>query len=312
MFPPVSNFHRLTRKTLGQVIDSFLYIDYFLSRYTWHSKNKRESINFLGKPRVVIFSVFLNSEAEYLVIQEYAEECLLEFDQILLINTGDYKLLNSPDPRLTTIQRKNYGRDFGSLNYIFQTYGHSFSDISELLIINDSVIWKKGALLTFIMKSRLVEAHVTSLTSSYQHSYHLQSYALHFKKIDARVLDVLGNISSFYFKRTIVKYGEKRLTESLKQIGISISSLFDAYKMQSNVNNYKEYYDRDFDSIQCLTLMGIPLNPTIHFWPELALSAGLIKKSLFKNPANFEIHPKSNLKLLGLIREWESQRLKIQ
>jgi len=258
----------------------------------------------MSNSRIVFYSAYLSSEEEYKIVQQHVRVDLKDFDKTFLINTGSYSPIPDVFPDLIVFNRKNCGRDFGSLRHIIQKCGKSLEKVSEVLILNDSIYWKPGSLKQFVSKARNSEFCVTGLTSSYQHSFHLQSFALHFKKIDVRVLKAFNSIYALRAKRTIVKYGEKKLSKSLEKSGVTIGSQFDPRIMQSNVKNYSSWYDKDIDAILALVNQGTALNPTIHFWPEFALSAGVIKKSLLKNPAKFSQAPIRNMKLIELLTEW--------
>jgi hypothetical protein len=291
----------------GEILDLFLYFDFLFAKILSLTKNESENFKLERNARVVFYSAYLTSESEFQIIQKHVKDELQNFDTTYLINSGEYTPTLESNLPLIVINRENRGRDFGSLRYAIQNAGKSLQEVKELLILNDSVYWKAGALKQYVARAQNSEFTVTGLTSSYQHEYHLQSFALHFKGVNNLTLKVLNNIYSFQAKRTIVKFGEKRLSRRLEKLGIHIGSLFDPHIMQLNVNNFSSWYGKDVDAILSLVGQGVPLNPSIHYWPELALSAGVIKKSLFRNPANFSQPPNNNEKLMELMSGWGFQ-----
>jgi len=304
MLPPTSKFSWIIRKLFGDLLDYLLFLDYLSAKLICLTGKKSESIELIPNSRVVFYSAYLSSEEEYKIVQRHVNFELKDFDKTFLINTGSFVPTLDIFPNLIVFNRINRGRDFGSLRDIIQKCGSSLGNVSEILILNDSIYWKPGNLQDYVSFARNSEFRVTGLTCSYQHNFHLQSFALHFKTIDVHILKALSSIYTFRAKRTIVKYGEKRLSSSLKKAGVTIGSKFNPRVMQLNVKNYSSWYGKDLEGILALTDQGTALNPTIHFWPELALSAGVIKKSLLKNPAKFSQSPARNKKLMELLAEW--------
>ena len=77
------------------------------------------------------------------------------------------------------LQRENFGRDLASYKYALDYL--LLERVTELFFFNDSVFWTGNSVFDFLESARHQDCEVTALTSSDQHSYHLQSYALHFK-----------------------------------------------------------------------------------------------------------------------------------
>jgi hypothetical protein len=111
-------------------------------------------------------------------------------------------------------------------------------------------------------------------------------------------------IGTYRYKRTIVRYGEKKLSRDFLRAGVKLGALFNPNEMKSNISLYSDWYGPDIDAVAHLVAKDVALNPTIHFWPELALSAGVVKKSLLRNPAKFRLSPDDNSRLNDLLGSW--------
>lgn len=304
MLPSASLASRGIRKFFGRSLDCLLFLDYSLSGVARKRMLDSSRVDIQPSHKIVIYSVFLKSQEQFELLHIQIESELKDFDLIIIVNTGELQTPILKNPRLIYIDRPNRGRDLASLSYAIKICHESIKNASELLVLNDSVYWAPRALSAFVAAARKTRFDVTALTSSEQHRFHLQSYAFHFKFLSDSIILGLRSIGTYRYKRTIVHYGEKKLSRDFLRAGVKLGALFDSSEMKSHIFLYSDWYGPDIDAVAHLVDKNVALNPTIHFWPELALSAGVVKKSLLKNPAKFRVSPSDNSRLNGLLGSW--------
>lgn len=242
-------------------------------------------------PRVAVFAVYINSDAEFYEAKRVINLLNKEFDFMILVNTGSYRI-TIDQPKLLHIHRKNFGRDLASYKYGLDLL--NLENTSELLFFNDSVLWTKNSLSIFLTNARKSVFQVTSLTSSDQDTFHLQSYALHLKGDVAQHSKAFSEIKLSHFKRILVEAGEKRLSNYWVSNQIRIGGLFSQLSLGDSLPEFSELYPGDYDQLQTLLSRGIQLNPSIHLWAPLYKESGVIKKALIAaNPTKFKYVPKS-------------------
>lgn len=249
--------------------------------------------NFLNvsKTRVAIFAAYINSDAEFCEAKRVIDLLINEFDLMILVNTGICKL-TIERPKLVHIHRRNFGRDLASYKYALDSI--KLDETEELLFFNDSVFWTENSLLNFLLQARKSNLQVTSLTSSKQHTFHLQSYALHLKGDISQLSKAFSEIRFSHFKRILVEAGEKRLSSYWVSHQIRIGGLYDQHSLGTRLPQYRELYPGDYDQLQTLISQGVSLNPSIHLWAPLYKESGVIKKALLAtNPTKFKNVPKS-------------------
>ncbi|MCX6403766.1 MAG: hypothetical protein NT032_07705, partial [Actinobacteria bacterium] len=105
----------------------------------------------------------------------------------VLIAASDFheplRISNELEKSVSVIRKPNLGYDFGSwaiANALVPNARHA----SEVLLMNDSLYFNNKKSYQFaetVRKANDSSFDVTSVTDSFLHSYHLQSYFLHFK-----------------------------------------------------------------------------------------------------------------------------------
>jgi len=241
--------------------------------------------------RVGIFAVFLNNETEMNEAGRVLNLLSSELDLLVLVNTGRYRF-DEVLPKLVTLNRRNHGRDLASYKYALDSL--NLTSTSELLFLNDSVLWTDNAVLSFLKMARESVFEVTSLTGSDQHSFHLQSYALHLKGDIAELAKAFEVIRISNFKRVIVEAGEKRLSRYWIAHQFHIGSIYNQDSLIPLLAKYKDLYREDYGQILTLLSQRVPLNPSIHFWAPLHAKSGVIKKVLMtENPAQLKYVPRT-------------------
>ena len=250
-------------------------------------------------PRVAIFAGYLNTKSEIVEAERILKLLRREFDLLILVNTGSIEL-NTNNPHFLYLQRENFGRDLASYKHVLNSL--ELKNTSELFLFNDSVLWTEDSILDFLANARKSNYEVTALTSSDQHSYHLQSYALHMKGDISEISKAFGVIRISNLKRVIVEAGEKRLSNYWIAKKIRIGSIYTQDSLSPLLGKYKDTYGHDYEHILDLISQGVPLNPSIHFWVPLYAQSGVIKKALLnKNPAQLKYVPKTLLDLQAKI-----------
>ena len=245
--------------------------------------------------RVAIYAGYINTETEVYEAERIFSLLSNEFDLLILVNTGGSELkINQPN--FLYFHRGNFGRDLASYKYALDSL--QLNNTCELFFFNDSVFWTGKSVLDFLESARQSDFDVTALTSSKQHSYHLQSFALHLKGDIAEISKAFSIIQISNFKRVIVEAGEKRLSHYWLSIKIKIGGVYNQDSLSTLLTTYKDTYGQDYEYILDLISQGVPLNPSIHFWAPLYAQSGVVKKALLtKNPAQLKYVPKTLLDL---------------
>ncbi len=245
--------------------------------------------------RVAIYAGYINTESEVIEAGRILNLLGGEFDLLILVNTGSSEL-RIDQPNFLYFRRENFGRDLASYKYALDSL--QLKDTFELFLFNDSVFWTGNSVFDFLKSARQKDFDVTALTSSYQHSYHLQSYALHLKGNVAELTKAFKTIRISSFKRVIVEAGEKRLSRYWLARQTQIGSVFTQDSLSPLLTKYRDLYREDYDQIISLVRRNVPLNPSIHFWAPLYAQSGVVKKAILtKNPAQLKYAPKTLLDL---------------
>ena len=261
----------------------------------------------LSGPNVFVLACYITSEDDEASLKHLFAESMDKFDDIIIINTGGFhpKL----ESRVIYIERPNYGRDLYSYSLGIKIISHF--NVEKILLVNDSVFWGPGAITAFWESAKIANFEVIGMTDSNQGPYHLQSFALCLNKLDNSTLSPFSEIAPCYFKRSLVEYGEKRLSQNWISNKVQLGAVWKIDELSATINSRRNAYGRDFLQLENLINSKVPLNPTIHFWPELYLKAGIVKKSLlFKNPARFVNPPKSLLEVQTILGELSGDNLK--
>lgn len=212
-----------------------------------------------------------------------------------------------------TLVRFNEGYDFGSWACAYALATRATQDApSELLLINDSMVWTGHPLKTSLLSLRRGRAQydVVGITDSYERRYHLQSYCLNFsgELVRSGLLDeflmyqaqpssVREEVISQYELRTWRFFSERgcRVRAALPYEDL-ISQLLPALQQQM------AWYRSRFDRRSCerlgghescmawldVLLKGMATNPTHICWQQIcAQGFPFIKREVIvKNPVN--------------------------
>lgn len=291
---------RKVREYLGVIYTNvLLLVDFGAGVFNLKPKlsNNLSSKDLLEKSykRVAIYAGYINTESEVIEAERILNLLGGEFDLLILVNTGSSEL-KIDQPNFLYFRRENFGRDLASYKYALDSL--QLTDTFELFLFNDSVFWTGNSVFDFLKSARQKDFDVTALTSSYQHSYHLQSYALHLKGDIAELTKPFKAIRISNFKRVIVEAGEKRLSRYWLARQTQIGSVFTQDSLSPLLTKYRDLYREDYDQILSFVSRNVPLNPSIHFWAPLYAQSGVVKKAfLSKNPAHLKYVPKTLLDL---------------
>ena len=216
----------------------------------------------------------------------------MEFDQVFVVNAGNANP-NIPLPeKVLFFCRDNISRDLGSYRFALEILPKE--NLTELVLINDSVHFLQDSLLNFVESARKTEFLVTGLTESMQLGRHLQSYAMHFKEPSPEILDPILKVGNWKMKRTLVAQGERRFSRWWSMKEISFGAIYPNELLKEVSLEHSILFGCDEKRVRKLFRSKVDLNPSIHFWPGLLLTAHIVKKSLLKtNPAKFSDPPKS-------------------
>jgi hypothetical protein len=241
--------------------------------------------------RVAVFAAFINSFDEQNEAQRVISQIWNKFDRVLVINTGDIPI-SASYANVHIFSRDNFGRDLTSYKLASELL--NLENTSEIFFFNDSVIWSENSLSNFLIKARECEYEVTSLTSSDQYTFHLQSYALHLKGDVVELIKAFRVFRVSNFKRLIVEGGEKAISRFWISKNVNIGGIYNQNTLRPLFENYVDLYPEDYDILQKLISQNVPLNPSIHLWAPLYAASGVIKKALIsRNPAKLKYFPRS-------------------
>ena len=169
-----------------------------------------------------------------------------------------------------------------------------FSDsISEVLLINNSIFLLKSSLSELIQEVRDSHFDVTSITSSMEETFHLQSYFLHFKQRtlrDSDLWDWFSKLETNSNKRVTVTSLEIPFSTKMNLLGFSCGAIWDSQQLvnvmySSAGSNLLNEFRRQTGWIVSMRsfFSGEPLNPMHYMWPHLLeLGCPFIKKDLVR------------------------------
>jgi hypothetical protein len=209
----------------------------------------------------------LRLKLQYLVDQGFSVTLVVASDQHSKMQIG-----GDLEKKISVIRKRNLGYDFGS----WSIGNHLIPNIAaakEVLLLNDSVILdasRRHYFVDLVRKANSSSYDVTSATDSYLHSYHLQSYFLHFKNGSfgsSRIQRFLNEVRPQPSKEAVIFAYEIGLSLILRNYGFTTGSIF-PWNQFSNSQG----------------------NASINSWKEL-LSSGspFIKKEVFKSLSKVEL-----------------------
>ena len=225
-----------------------------------------------------------------------------EFNKVLVICN-----LNSSQPSKTLrvtnslenvyfVTRKNEGYDFGAYQFGMKKLRNSSENITELLLMNNSVFLIEESLSDLFSKVRNSDADITGLTDTYERRPHLQSYFLHFAKEVVQSKEIwtwFEGLKTNDDKQETVDSLEIPLMQELAGLGYKITSIWkfsilNEFMFSSMAANLFAEFRRESGVTYRLRTMkkGEFHNPTHYMWAYLIeMGFPFIKKDLLKAQA---------------------------
>lgn len=250
------------------------------------------------------------------VSTKYLVEALIDAGYFVLqIQTGDQAqdVSDWPQPSGTYAYflRNNIGYDFGSWFTGLALTQPWKRDVDEVLLINDSIIGPLFSLKDFLKDSHLNRYGLYGLSDSFEHSYHLQSFAVRLSGdfIRSPALDkFICQYPITTNKQVIIHMGEIALTQTALDFGFAVGcempfgSVRDKWMDRSQAYleetldaceksgvSFKRMQElrRNFICARDLVASGASVNPTHYFWRTSfeEFRFPFLKRDLFlKNP----------------------------
>ena len=222
-----------------------------------------------------------------------------EFDQVLVVcnrngtSNRNQPLIDNPDNKIQIIERVNEGYDFGGYKdgmLLIREFSDAFS---EVLLINNSIFLLKSSLTELMQDVRDIEFDVTSITSSTEETFHLQSYFLHFKQRtlrDSGLWDWFSQLETNNNKRATVTSLEIPFSAQMNALGYTCGAIWNSQHLVNLMysaagSNLLDEFRRQTGWIVSMRsfFSDQPLNPMHYMWPHLLeLGCPFIKKDLVR------------------------------
>jgi hypothetical protein len=209
------------------------------------------------------------------LIGDFWESNMLEelkqkgFNIILVANRGVNCSSIIPHEGMDVL-RQNRGYDLSAVRDTVNL----FEEIpNELLIINSSMAWGKGAILEMVenfrsgSNSKIVPGRIFSAVESLQKTRHAQSFIYHAigNCNVEKLMTAYGQMLNWRTKRATVNFGELRLVRMIEAQDCEVIFLFPYEEL---VNNYKKSKSQSSE-IEFMIRQDLKLNPTFHLWLPL-------------------------------------------
>ena len=229
-----------------------------------------------------------------------------EFDQVFVVcnrnrtSNRNHPLLDNPDSKIQIIERVNEGYDFGGYQAGMLLIREFSDSLSEVLLINNSIFLLKSSLSQLTQDVRDSEFDVTSITSSSEETFHLQSYFLHFKQQTLResgLWDWFSKLETNSNKRATVTSLEIPFSAQMNVLGFTCGAIWNSQQLVNLMyspagSNLLNEFRRQTGWIVSTRsfFSGQPLNPMHYMWPHLLeLGCPIIKKDLVRQKAIREL-----------------------
>lgn len=223
-----------------------------------------------------------------------------EFQKVLVISNSNTntssKIFKSNDlhKNVFFISRPNEGYDFGGYQFGMNLLRDFSQDITELLLMNNSVFLIKDSISDLMTRVRSTTADITALTDSHERRPHIQSYFLFFGPRvvqDTAVWKWFEGLNTSSDKQVTVDTLEIPMMDELSQLGFGISTVWNfrrlsEFMFSSLAANIFSEFRRESGVTHRLQLMqkGQFHNPTHYMWAYLIeLGFPFVKKDLLKS-----------------------------
>lgn len=221
---------RITKSYFGGFLNLLSFVDHIsVNRTSCVLDFKLRPFETFQKD-LVIYGTYnkngiLRSE-EITLIKELAKQ-----NYLVVVQNGSVIDPLLPKLNCSYILRSNTGRDFGMLRDALTLLDIS-SMAMNLVWLNSSSNWNVNHLKKMINDEKTHgSAAVVSMTDSWRGGYHLQSffYFVHSNYFNTFInFFRSGNVRNWRYKRTVVFYGEKKLSRYLEKSGLKLGSFYPA------------------------------------------------------------------------------------
>ena len=178
------------------------------------------------------------------------------------------------------ISRRSFGRDFGAWKDMIEPLLREHGAITELLLVNDSVLGPVNPLEPVITALRSGGDGVHGLTESIGGGPHLQSYFLLLRgsAAIACLREFLASLQLTTSKWRVIQDGEIGLSRHFRERGVAVKALFPydttvRTALDSDLRSWlAERFGLSLDASREEMFQSIvrrPLNPTHYFWQSL-------------------------------------------
>ena len=223
-----------------------------------------------------------------------------EFQKVLVISNSDTNKssrifkLNGLHKNVYFISRPNEGYDFGGYQFGMSLLANFSQDITELLLMNNSVFLIKDSLSDLMTRVRSTTADITGLTNSYERQLHVQSYFLFFGSRavqDSAIWKWFEDLNTNSDKQVTVDTLEIPMMDQLSRLGFAVTtvwnfSMLNEFMFSPLATNILSEFRRESGVTHRLQLMqkGQFHNPTHYMWAYLIeLGFPFVKKDLLKS-----------------------------
>jgi hypothetical protein len=181
--------------------------------------------------------------------------------------------------------RRNYALDFGAWHDVIPLLRQLKSNLTELLLVNDSMCGPLRSMAGLFARFRAAGNGLFGLTENLAPRPHLQSYFLLARghRAVADLMRFVGEVQLTAYKRAIIRRGEIRLSRWMRERGhlVAVANRYERvewlalqqprarrrlnllYPHSAGAASFKDWLH---------TLQSLPANPTHAFWYELVES----------------------------------------
>lgn len=250
------------RRLFGIVLDFVTFFDFLFSR-----KNNQiqigESFNQVVPKKIALYVAYPDLHND---VHEMNFLKILKgkgFSVIVIVNG----VISIPVVTLSDfVFRKNVANDLGAIRDFFNSFDITF--VEEVAIFNSSVIYLPSISQLIDQLRNIEDSQIFVGVESFQKVRHFQSFFFYAKQ--SGVLDLkeaFSCVRNFKFKRTLVNFGEIRISRKLISNGSNIHVLFPSPEISTSLARLRRS-------------LGIAPNPTLDYAADLIrLGAPFLKRS---------------------------------
>ena len=255
-------------------------------------QNKLFSQISMGKQDKIAVLATYPREDTFLNIVEIAKVLTKHDFSVVIIDNSEHCVdLSDEDLSIYHLKRKNLGFDLAS-------YRDAVSILpeqpSELLFMNDSIIWDSIKLDEFIDKIRLNKNGIYFPIKSRQPYDHFQTYFIYIKGKEnlPNLYHWFQTLRNWRDKNAAVLFGELKTWKYFSSSANAILSEKDCFELfDSGIINSTEYESKLKIVKMRASKIDIRLNPSHYYWKEMIMLGfpGIKRDLVEKNKSNIPI-----------------------